>query len=141
MPTDPSASARTPRERAALRRYAVELAVAVLLLLALLLVPIDSLVPDGGPTFRLVWALAPMVPVVGIVVVVGRYVARVDELQRRVVLEALAVGFAAAMLSALAVAFARSAGVAVGDAEWVVFVAGMLAFGAAVTVRSWMAGR
>lgn len=137
----PSRVTRTPRERAAIRRYAIEMAVAVIALLALLLVPLAALAPDAGPVLRVTWALLPIVPVLGIVAAVARYVNRVDELQRRVVLESLSVGFAAAMLAALTCAFIRSAGLDVGEVEWTVFLGGMLTFGVTVAIRSWTTTR
>lgn len=117
------------------------MSVAVAVLFVLLLTPFDALLPDAGPAMRATWALSPMVAVLAIVMVVARYIGRVDELQRRVVLESLSVGFAASMITALAAAFARSAGIEVGEVEWIVFVAGMLCFGVTIAVRNWTTTR
>jgi hypothetical protein len=137
MPADHPNAPRTSREKTALRRYAVELGIAVGLFLVLLLVPAQLVFPDGGPAWALIWALLPMIPAIGVVAAVARYIRRVDELQRRVVLESLSVGFAVGMVTALGCALARSAGVPVGEVEWTVFLAGMAAFGLTIAVRTW----
>lgn len=80
--------------RGAARRYYVRLAIvmiayAVLLGLAVVLMPVAA----GTPWRWLVMAL-PLPAVAGVVVVVGRYLAEADELQARIQLQALAIGFA-----------------------------------------------
>lgn len=137
MPADHRNPTRTAREKSALRRYVVELAITVGVFLVLLLVPAPVVDPEARRAWVLIWALLPVVPAVGVVIVVARYIRRVDELQRRVVLESLSVGFAVGMVTALGCALARSAGVPVGEVEWTVFLAGMAAFGATIAIRTW----
>jgi hypothetical protein len=81
---------------------------------------------DGGSGWRYGWALLPVVPALWIVRAVVRHIRRIDDYQQRLLLQALAVGFAVAMLAALTVGFLGIAGLALPAAGWIVYGAGML---------------
>jgi hypothetical protein len=81
---------------------------------------------DGTSPWRFVWALAPVLPVAWTVWAVIRHERRIDEFQRLLLLQSIAVGFAVAMLSAVTLGFLAVAGLRLPDAPWFVFGAGML---------------
>lgn len=81
---------------------------------------------DGASGWRLGWALLPVIPALWIVRAVVRRVQRIDDYQQRLLLQALAVGFAIAMLAALTVGFLGVAGLALPAAGWIIYGAGML---------------
>jgi hypothetical protein len=81
---------------------------------------------DGHSLWRFVWALAPVLPAAWTVRVVFRHVRRVDEYQRLLLLQSLAVGFAVAMLSAITLGFLGIAGLPLAYAPWIIYGAGML---------------
>lgn len=132
---------RTTAERRRSRRYAAEFLSGMALVVLLLLLPGETLVEEASQGARLLWALLPVVPLLWSAAAVVRHLRRVDELQRRMIVDALAWGFAAAMVAAIGAALIRSAGVAVGDVEWAVFLIGMLAFASAVVFSSLRASR
>jgi hypothetical protein len=81
---------------------------------------------DGHSPWRFVWALAPLLPAAWTVRAVLRQVHRVDEYQRLLVLQSLAVAFAMTMLAAITLGFLTIAGLRLADAPWIVVGAGML---------------
>jgi hypothetical protein len=81
---------------------------------------------DGSSPWRFVWALAPVVPAAWIVRAVLRHVRRVDEYQKLLQLQSLAVGFAVAMLAAITLGFLATAGLRLESAPWILYGAGML---------------
>ena len=83
------------------------------------------------------WVLimVPVLPALWSVRAVIRHLRRVDEYQRLLQLEAMAVGFAVAMVAALTVAFVGVGGVATRAAGWIVYGAGMLAWAVAAIVQ------
>lgn len=83
---------------------------------------------DGDSPWRFAWTLLPVLPAAWTVRVVLRHVRRVDEYQRLLLLESLAVGFAVAMLSALTLGFLAFAGLQPAATAWIVYGAGMLAW-------------
>ena len=130
--TQPSAS-----ERATARAYNREFwpgMVAYALVLSAALTWGDL---EGDSAWRFVWALAPVVPAAWLVRTVFRHVHRVDEYQRLLLLQSLAVGFAVAMLAAITLGFLAIAGLRFADAPWLMFAAGMLGW----TVTGICAGR
>lgn len=84
---------------------------------------------EGDSPWRFLWALAPVVPAMWLVRAVLRQVHRVDEYQRLLLLQSLAVGFAAAMLAAITLGFLANAGLRFTDAPWLVLAAGTLGWG------------
>jgi len=85
---------------AAVAGYAVVLTVSILVLNA---------IGQSSP-WRVPLALAPMVPGVFIVVAVVRHFGRIDELQRRMLLESLGVGFAGTAIITFAYGFLQNVG-------------------------------
>jgi hypothetical protein len=81
---------------------------------------------DGHTPWRFVWALAPVLPAAWIALVVLRHVRRVDEYQKLLLLQSLAVGFAVAMLAAITLGLLAAAGLRLADAPWIVCGAGMI---------------
>jgi hypothetical protein len=110
-------------------------------LLALLVLQGSLLAADPARPARgwvLAWSLSPIVAAVWLAWAQWRSLRRADELQRMVQLEALAVGFAAMLLLALAGGLLDAAGI--GDSPQslqVTFIAGVLAWTAALAVRTW----
>lgn len=91
---------------------------------------------DGHSSWRYVWALLPVVPALWTVRAVVRHVHRIDDYQRLLLLQGLALGFAIAMITSLTVGFLGSAGLGLpaAAAGWVIYGAGMLGWflGAAI---------
>jgi hypothetical protein len=81
---------------------------------------------DGTSPWRFVWAVLPVLPTLLVVRASVRHVRRLDEYQRRVMLEGLAVGFALAMVCALTVGMLGVAGLALPMAGWIIYGVGML---------------
>lgn len=138
MPRDETRSGpeRTSAERRRSRRYTVEFLSGMALVVLLLLLPSEPLLAGAPQGVRVLWAMLPLIPLLWSAAAVIRHLRRVDELQRRTVVDALAWGFGTAMITAIGAALIRSAGVAVGDVEWAVFLTGMLGFAAAAAVGS-----
>lgn len=80
---------------------------------------------DGTSPVRWAWALAPALPAVWIVRAVVRHLSRLDDYQRLLQLQSLAVGFAGAMLTAVAVGFLGIAGLPATASGWIVYATGM----------------
>jgi hypothetical protein len=119
-----------PTERSRTRRYYVSYLVPfVLFVLSLgahgLVVGLGW--SDPWPT---VAALLPIVPAVWLAIVVVVFVARSDEYQRRVTLQAAGVGFVVMLLAALTIALLAEAGV-VSVSAWGVFGLGLASFAVA----------
>jgi hypothetical protein len=91
----------------------------------------------GHSAWRFVWAVLPAVPAVGIVWAVVRHVRRIDDYQRRVLLERLAVGFALARLASVTFGLLAVAGLVLAATPWIVYGIGMVGWvvGGAVTGR------
>lgn len=72
----------------------------------------NALLAGGGLTepWRTIALLAPMAPAAAICVVIVRHMRRLDELQRRIQLEALATAFAGTALLTLGYGFLEGAG-------------------------------
>ena len=85
---------------------------------------------DGSSPWRYVWALLPVVPLAWTVRAVVRHLRRIDDHQRELLLQGLAVGFCVAMIAAVTVGFLSVAGLALQAAGWIVFGAGMLGWAA-----------
>ena len=81
---------------------------------------------DGASPARWAWALLPVVPALWMVRAVVRHLHRIDEYQRDLVLQGLAVGFGVAMVTAVTLGFLGIAGLSGQVTGWVVYGAGML---------------
>jgi hypothetical protein len=94
-----------------MRQYAKELGGALAIYAALLVASIyltRTLHPDGLAQYAIV--LTPMLGIVGCVWAIIRQLRRLDEMQQRIQLEALAISFAGSAFGSLAWGFAESAG-------------------------------
>ncbi len=92
----------------------------------------------GELGWRLLWWLAPLVPIGVVIWAVFRALGRCDEYQRQIQLEGLSVGFAASMFAALTFGLL---GIQVDLLPrsfelWIVFSIGMLSWAIAVAFRS-----
>lgn len=122
------------RDRAATRRYVLEFFPAVILYL-ILLFGVSAVVDlKGSNPWNPLLALLPLIPVVWMMVAAIRHYRRSDEYQRGLILRALACGFLAAMLTAVAVALLGTSSVSVAGGEWWIFGAGMATWGVASVV-------
>lgn len=132
---------RTAAERAGVRRYVMEIGSGVIAFAMLFLVLPQFLETGPHTLWGIVVALLPLLPVGWIAVAVIRHVRRVDELFRALFVKSAAVGFMAAMLIALTIAFLRPTGVHLEYSEWWIFVGGMGTWGIGAAVLSLRAGR
>lgn len=127
---EPKLSAADRRERTQyLKEFGPAIGGYVVVLIAVL-----TLVDEDADGAR-VWYLLPVVPMVFAGLAVYRSVQRSDEYGRLVQLEAMALGFAAAMLAAVTIGFLGVTGVAWTFAGWLVFGAGMFTWALAVGLR------
>ncbi len=91
---------------------------------------------DAG-WWRFLAVLVPLAPAAWGVRAVGRHLRRIDELQRTIHLEAMALGFGVAMIVSLTIGFLDLARVPTDRwGPWVVYGAGMLAWGVHAARRS-----
>ena len=120
---DTSAGDRA-RSRAYLREFLPSVAGYVVVLTAVLVW--GDL--DGSSPSRYVWAVLPVFPALTGAWAVLRHLRRLDDYQRLLLLEGLAVGFAVAMITAVTVGFLGIAGLPMRLSGWVVYGAGMLAW-------------
>lgn len=83
------------------------------------------------------WAavMVPVLPALWMVRAVIRQLRRADEYQRLLQLEAMAVGFGVAMVVSLTIGFVGVGGVATRAAGWIVYGAGMAAWGVVATAQ------
>lgn len=89
---------------------------------------------DGDSPWRFVWALLPTIPILWVVRAVLHHVRRIDEYQQLLLLRGLSVGFAVSMLSSVTVGFLMIAGLALPQAGWIIYSAGMAGWGVASLV-------
>ena len=82
------------------------------------------------------WALIllPVLPALWGVRAIARHLRRVDEYLRQLKLEAMAMGFGAAMITALTLGFMGAAGLATKAAGWIVYFVGMVTAAVALKV-------
>ena len=80
---------------------------------------------DGSSGWRYVWAVLPVLPALLVVRAVARHLQRIDDYQRLLLLQSLAVGFGTAMAAAVTLGFLATAGLPMLAAGWVVYAAGM----------------
>jgi O-antigen/teichoic acid export membrane protein len=91
---------------------------------------------DGTSPWRFVWALLPVLPVLGVVRAVVRGLRRSDEYAQLVQLRGLAAGFAVAMVAYVILGMLTVAGLTAPAGPWLGFSAGMAAWAAATAVAS-----
>lgn len=112
-------STTTSRERAISRRYLWQMGALMVLYIVILFVSIHALKTGTfSPAFRALIAVTPAIPMFGVVAAVIQFMLSVDELQRQIHLEALAI--AAGVTGALAITytFLEGAGLPHSQAWW-----------------------
>lgn len=92
---------------------------------------------DGTSPWRFVWAVLPVLPLIWVGIAVVRHLRRLDDYQQRLTLLSLGVGFAVAMVAAVTMGLLGAAGLQTPVTPWIIFGAGMFAWG----VTSIVAGR
>ena len=122
------------RDRAAVRDIWPGLLALVALQGSLLVADPDG--QSGG--WRLTWSLSPLLPALWLVWAQLRSLRRADELQRRVQLEALAVGFGAMFLLGLTGGLLDAAGLG-SPQQWlqITVIGGGATWPAALAARTW----
>lgn len=93
------------------RRYHIELGIALVIYFLLLMGSnwiYDAFHPEGAAKYAI--AVLPMLGVIAMVAAILRHVRRLDELQRRTTLEALAFAFSVSAFGFFAWGFAEAAG-------------------------------
>lgn len=115
-------SKTTSRERAIGRRYLWQMAVLMVLYIVILFMSIHALENGNfSPAFRALIAVTPAIPMFGVVAAVIQFMLSVDELQRQIHLEALAI--AAGVTGALAITYTFLEGVGLPHSQaWWAFV-------------------
>ena len=96
-------------QAAATRSYTRELLIAMAAYVVAVLVTV-RLTPDIDPAIRAPFVLIPLIPSGFALRAYVRYLGRMDELGRRIQLEALAIGFGAAGMLTFAYGFLENAG-------------------------------
>ena len=96
-------------QAAATRSYTRELLIAMAAYVVAVLVTV-RLTPDIDPAIRAPFVLIPLIPSAFALRAYVRYLGRMDELGRRIQLEALAIGFGAAGMLTFAYGFLENAG-------------------------------
>jgi hypothetical protein len=123
-------------------RAAVRDAVPAMVTLLALQGSLILLDPHGPVTvWYLVWSFSPLVPAVWLMWVQLRGLRRADEYQRVMQLEAMAIGFGAAIMLSLAGSLLDGAGM--GDPRQslqVTFTVGVLAWVSSLFIKTWRAG-
>jgi hypothetical protein len=120
------------RSRVYLREFGIAMGAYVVVLVAVLLWG-DV---DGHSPWRYALVALPAVPAIGIAWAVLRHIRRVDEYQRRILLEGLAAGFALAMVAAVTLGLLAAAGLVLAASPWIVYAVGMLGWVVAGAVAS-----
>lgn len=113
---------RTARERAVGRRYVWQMLLLMALYVIILLVSIHALKTGRYSTLSTdLIAVTPAVPLFGVVAAVIKFMLGIDELQRQIHLEALAI--AAGVTAALAITYSFLEGVGLPHSQaWWAFV-------------------
>ena len=118
-------SSRSAGDRARSRAYAREFVPGIVGYVVVLAAAIAWGGLDGSSPWRYVWAVLPVVPALFIAWATLRHLRRLDDYQRLLHLQGLAVGFCVAMIASLTLAFLGMAGLPMRGAGWIVYVAGM----------------
>lgn len=110
---------QTPREQTIARRYIWQMLVLMTLYVVILLVSIHALKTGRySPLFRDLIAITPAIPMFGIVAAVIAFMLSVDELQRQIHLEALAIAAGVTAALALTYTFLEGVGLPHSQAWW-----------------------
>lgn len=113
------ADSRTPRERMMARRYALQIAVLSTLYVVALLASIRTLQTNHfEPLVRDLIAVTPALPMIGVIAAVIAFMLGIDELQRQIHLEALAIAAGVTAAFALTYTFLEGVGLPHSQAWW-----------------------
>lgn len=126
----PRLSAEDKRQRNSYLREFIPAIALFGILQALVEINVDANTPGAR-----LWVLLPVLPMIGIAVALYRAVQRADEYGRIVMLECMALGFGASMITAMALGFLGGIGVAWTFAGWLVLGVGMTTWGVTLIVR------
>lgn len=138
-PTGRSVTSQGDRDRGrAFYREFVPAMMAYGLLLVLVLV-FGKL--DGHSPWRFGWAVLPVVPIGWVLWAVARHLRRVDEMQQRLMLQGLGIGFAASMLASVTAGFLGIAGLDMRFVGWIIYGIGMAGWAIGAAVGAAAAGR
>ena len=112
-------NAQTTLERRISRRYVLQLAALMLLYVVVLVASISALKAHTfGPSLRALIAVTPALPMFGVVAAVIQFMLSVDELQRQIHLEALAIAAGVTAALAITYTFLEGAGLPHSQAWW-----------------------
>lgn len=114
-----------PAERARTRRFATHFGVAFLAYVLVLIASLTWGDWEGTSPWRLLWVLAPALPIVALAVVLIRYVSTSDEMEVILTCKSLAVAFAVTMLSAVVIGLLDIADFRIPGAGWWLYSIGM----------------
>jgi hypothetical protein len=135
--TTPEVGTRGPRLSAADKRQRDSYLREFIPTIALfgILQAVVEITVDANTSGARLWVLLPVLPMIGIAVALFRAVQRADEYGRIVMLECMALGFGASMITAMALGFLGGVGVAWTFAGWLVFGVGMTTWSLTLLVR------
>lgn len=129
-------SARSAGDRQRTRAYLREFVPGIVAYMVVLFAAITWGGFGGTSPWRFLWAALPVLPMIWIAVAVLRHLHRVDEYQRWQLLSGFAVGFAVAMLASISLGILESAGLRLEGSPFLVYTAGMMAWGVSSIVLS-----
>jgi hypothetical protein len=94
----------------AYRRYAIQLALAIICYAIVLIISLKLIPSVTRGWLQVLVAIAPVVPVIFVLASIVRLLSRIDEMQRRIHLEAVALAAGITALLALTCGFLENAG-------------------------------
>jgi O-antigen/teichoic acid export membrane protein len=110
---------QTERERAIGRRYMWQMLVLMALYVVILVLSIRALQSHHfSPIFQDIIAVTPAIPLFGVVMAVIQFMLSIDELQRQIHLEALAIAAGVTAALAISYTFLEGAGFPHSQAWW-----------------------
>ncbi|UQU66670.1 hypothetical protein COUCH_10565 [Couchioplanes caeruleus] len=136
MTSELDTSVPSRRDRARAVAYIRDLAPAMAAYVVAIVVVVAWGHLDGESPWRFVWALLPVLPVLGVVRAVVRGLRRSDEYAQLIQLRGLAVGFAVAMVAYVVLGMLTIAGLSTPAGPWIAFGAGMVSWAAATAIAA-----
>jgi hypothetical protein len=103
--------------RGANRKYVIRMLVTMSFYLVATFISVRVIKHNPSATWKYAWALLPMIPAVYVPLTVINFLREIDELQRKIQLEALAFAFATSAVLTLSYGFLQNAGLP--DLNWV----------------------
>ena len=103
----------------ATRKYLIRMLTAMSLYVLATAISIRVIKHDPSVSWKYAWALLPMVPASFVPIAVVSLLREIDELQRKIQLEALAFGFATAAVLTMSYGFLQNAGLPELNWVWV----------------------